>query len=175
MSGRTSIVCNIHSFIHSASSSGTTIYWIFHLALKFWLIYSQITVLWIILQGANAVWFNIWWQATLVSSHFLCSRVITYWWVLRYINTWIQYNTQKDLLHSDYICSASSSPLLLRCAPDTARILWVSRRSATTGNCERTTCPRSLRGSQSGIRTHDPSDERRWIYQWATLYNVRAL
>src|SRR6218665_985455 len=55
-------------------------------------------------------------------------------------------------------CSASSSPLLLRGAPDKARILY---RSFTPGNCERRTCPRSLRGGQSGIRTHDPSDERR--------------
>ena|SRR6218665_132992 len=40
----------------------------------------------------------------------------------------------------------------------------VSRRRAT-GNCERRTCPRSLRDGQSEIRTHDPLDERRKIYQ----------
>ena len=43
----------------------------------------------------------------------------------------------------------------------------VSRRSAT-GNCELRTCPRSLRGGYSGSRTHDPSDERRRLYQCAT-------
>ena len=38
-----------------------------------------------------------------------------------------------SFIHSGYFCSASSSPLLLRGAPDTARILCigVSRRSAT--------------------------------------------
>ena len=50
----------------------------------------------------------------------------------------------------------------------------VSRRSAT-GNWEWRTCQRSLRGGQSGIRTHDPSDERRWIYQWATTLRATCL
>ena len=38
-----------------------------------------------------------------------------------------------------------------------------------TGNCEWRTCPRSLRGSYIGIQPHDPLDERRQIYQWATM------
>jgi len=45
-----------------------------------------------------------------------------------------------------YFYSASSSPLLLRGAPTHhGYCAGVSRRSAT-GNCERRTCPRSLRG-----------------------------
>ena len=67
-------------------------------------------------------------------------------------------------IHSGYLYSASSSRLLLRGAPNTLRILWVSCRSAT-GNCEWRTCPRSLHGGKSRIRTHDPSDERQWINQ----------
>jgi len=42
----------------------------------------------------------------------------------------------------------------------------ISRRSAT-GNCERRTCPRPLRGGYSGSRSHDPSDERRRFIQTA--------
>ena len=45
----------------------------------------------------------------------------------------------------------------------------VSRQSAT-GNCQRRTCPRSLRGSHSGIRTHDPSDESTNEPQRPTIY-----
>ena len=63
----------------------------------------------------------------------------------------------------------SSSPWLLREALPTqhGHCVGVSRRSAID-NCEWKTSPRFLRGGQSGIRTHDPSDERRRIYQWAT-------
>ena len=42
--------------------------------------------------------------------------------------------------------------------------VWVSRRSAT-GNSKWRTCPTSLCGAPSEIRTHDPSDKRRRIYQ----------
>src|SRR6218665_2496461 len=73
-------------------------------------------------------------------------------------------------IHSGYFYSTSSSPLglLLRGAPDTKRdrayCVRVSRRSETD-NCELRACPRSLRGGLSGIRTRDPSAERRRIYQ----------
>ena len=42
----------------------------------------------------------------------------------------------------------------------------ISRRSAT-GNCKWRTCPRSLHGDESRSWTHDPSDDRRRLYQWA--------
>src|SRR6218665_1455947 len=45
----------------------------------------------------------------------------------------------------------------------------VSRRSATH-NRELRTCPRSLRGGKSGIRTHDPPVERLRLYQCATTF-----
>ena len=65
-----------------------------------------------------------------------------------------------SFIHSDHFNSAPSSPLLLRGDPDTARILcW---------NCEFRTCPRYLRDGQTRSRTHDPSDERRRLYQCAT-------
>ena len=43
-----------------------------------------------------------------------------------------------------------------------------TRRSAT-GNCTWRTCSRSLHGGESGIRTHDPSVERRRLYQCTTM------
>ena len=46
----------------------------------------------------------------------------------------------------------------------------ISCRSGT-GNCELKTCPRSIHGGWSGSRTHDPSDERRLLYQTATTSN----
>src|SRR6218665_2934271 len=50
-----------------------------------------------------------------------------------------------SFIYSVYFYSASSSPLLIRGAPDTVRIycVGVSRRSAT-GNCKRRICQRSL-------------------------------
>ena len=48
----------------------------------------------------------------------------------------------------------------------------VSRRSAL-GNCELRTCPRSLRGDFSGIRTHDPPVERRPLYQCAATSHFK--
>jgi len=50
------------------------------------------------------------------------------------------------LIYSGYVYSTSSSPLLLRGAPDTARILDLPKVS-----------------SWSGIQTHNPSDERHQI------------
>src|SRR6218665_1576021 len=71
-------------------------------------------------------------------------------------------------VHSDHFYSDSSSPLLLRSAPDTARIqCGVSRRSATA-NCELWTCPRFLLGGQTGICTHEPPVERYRLNQSAT-------
>src|SRR6218665_2319335 len=64
-----------------------------------------------------------------------------------------------SLIHSGYFYSASSSPLLLRDAPDCSidTVSELTRRSAT-GNCERRTCPRSLPDYWSGIRTCDLPD-----------------
>src|SRR6218665_5027 len=47
----------------------------------------------------------------------------------------------------------------------------VSRRSAT-GNCERRTCPTSLHGGYSGIRTHHPSNVSMHVctYPYACVY-----
>ena len=66
--------------------------------------------------------------------------------------------------------SASSSPLLLRGTPNYSidTVSKLTRRSAT-GNCEWRTCPRSLHGSWSGIRTRDPPDARHRTYHWATM------
>ena len=67
-----------------------------------------------------------------------------------------------SFIHSRYSCSATSSPLLLRGASD-YRIDTVSkltRSRSATGNCEWRTCPRSLRGGWSGIRTCNPADAR---------------
>src|SRR6218665_180273 len=73
-----------------------------------------------------------------------------------------------SFIHSDLFYRASSSPLLLKSATNTARILCgVSRRSATC-NCELRTCPRSLHGGLIGIRTHDPPVERLRLHQCAT-------
>jgi len=60
--------------------------------------------------------------------------------------------SQCCLIHSGYFHSASSSPLLLRGAPDYSidTVLELTGRS-TTGNCELRTCPRSLRDGWSGI------------------------
>src|SRR6218665_3835618 len=44
-------------------------------------------------------------------------------------------------IHSCYFYNASSSPLLLGGAPDTAWILCRSFTPKCTGNCERRTCP----------------------------------
>src|SRR6218665_6776 len=49
-----------------------------------------------------------------------------------------------SFIHSDHFYSASSNPLLLRSAPDTARILCRSFTPKRHSNCELRTCPRSL-------------------------------
>src|SRR6218665_3980362 len=46
-------------------------------------------------------------------------------------------------IHPGYFYSTSSSPLLLRGAPNTARIRCRSSRRSATGNCEQRPCPRS--------------------------------
>src|SRR6218665_3426962 len=46
----------------------------------------------------------------------------------------------------------------------------LSRRSAT-GNCERRTCPRALRGGLRASLTHDSPNERRPLCQCATHAN----
>ena len=67
-----------------------------------------------------------------------------------------------SFIHSGYFYSASSSPLLLGGAPDysTDTVSELACWRATVGKCERRTCPRSLRGSWSGIRTCDPLGTR---------------
>ena len=83
------------------------------------------------------------------------------WWVVCFIPSFSP------------LYSASSSPLLFRSAPDTARILCigVSRRSAAC-NCELRTCPRSLHGGLIGIRTHDPPVGGLRLYQCATTLSA---
>ena len=54
--------------------------------------------------------------------------------------------------------------------PTTARILYRSFTPKRTGNCRLRICPRSLRGSESGSRTHDPSVESHRLNQGATTY-----
>jgi len=68
--------------------------------------------------------------------------------------------------HLGYFYSASSSPLLLRGAPDysidaESELTWQS----ATRNCEGGTCPRSLCGGWSGVRT---CYARQRTYHWAT-------
>src|SRR6218665_120267 len=61
-----------------------------------------------------------------------------------------------SFIHSGYFYNASSSPLLLRGAPDysidTASELT---RQSTTGNCERRTCPARVRFKPATLRTED--------------------
>ena len=45
-------------------------------------------------------------------------------------------------------------------------------RQSATGSCKWRTCPRSLCGGKSGIRTHNPWDKMRRIYQWATTPHI---
>src|SRR6218665_795798 len=68
------------------------------------------------------------------------------------------------LIHSGYLYSASPSPLLLRGAPDYIIDTVSELTPNAAGNCELRTCPRSLRGGYSGIRTCDLPDERHRIY-----------
>jgi len=73
------------------------------------------------------------------------------------------YNWRNNkFIHSGNFYSASSSLILLRGAPDTARILCQSCTRSATGNCERRTCPGSLYAWQ----LEWGSNERRRIYQW---------
>ena len=70
----------------------------------------------------------------------------------------------------DILIAPSSSPPLLRGAPDYGidTVLELTHRSAT-GNCEWRTCPRSLHGGYSGIRTRDLPDARHRTYWWTTM------
>ena len=81
-----------------------------------------------------------------------------------------------SFIYSRYFYSTSSSPLLLRGAPDYS-INIVSELTCwrTTGNCEWWTCPSSLRGGYSGIRTCDPLDAMHRTYHWATMPHVYML
>jgi len=62
----------------------------------------------------------------------------------------LDYSFIHSFVHS-FIQAISIAPLQVHCQSE-------ARRSAT-GNCEWRTCPRS----------RNPSDERRQIYQWATM------
>src|SRR6218665_2438554 len=73
-----------------------------------------------------------------------------------------------DNTHS-FIQTISIAPLQVQYYPEAlptqhGYCTGISRRSAT-GNCELRTCLRSLCGGYSASRTHDPSDERRRLYQ----------
>src|SRR6218665_1288072 len=74
-----------------------------------------------------------------------------------------------SFIHSDHFYNVSSSQLLLRSAPDTARILCQSFTPKRHRQLRVKNFPKvPIRGAWSGIRTHDHSDERRRIYQCAT-------
>ena len=69
---------------------------------------------------------------------------------------WFALDMNCSFIHSNIFYSASSSPLLLRGAPDYSinTVLELTRQS-TTGNREWRTCQRSLRGGESRrIRTY---------------------
>ena len=112
-------------------------------------------------------------------TRYIASHVDTIFYFEQVVLLLFSFLTAKDFvlgififIHSFYFYSTSSSPLPHRCteALPTQRghCVGVSRRSAT-GNCEWRTC-------LSGIRTHDPSDERWWNYQSAaTPHNVGIL
>jgi len=74
-----------------------------------------------------------------------------------------------SFVHSRYFYSASSSPLILRVTPDYSidTVSELTHRSST-GNCERRTCQRWLRGSWSGIQKCDHPDARHRTYHWTT-------
>ena len=75
--------------------------------------------------------------------------------------------TVHSFIHSEYFYSASSSPLLLRGAPDYSidTVSELTCRSAT-GNCKWSTYPRSF----CGIRTCDLLYTRHWTYHWAAMH-----
>ena len=80
-----------------------------------------------------------------------------------------------SFIHSDYFYSASSSPLLLRGAPDTARILCRSFTPKRHRQLRAKNLPKVPMWWPSWIRIHAPSDERWRIYQWATTpHKVRG-
>jgi len=80
------------------------------------------------------------------------------------------YMSFYSFINSGYFSSASSRALLLRGAPNYIfdTLSELTRRCAT-GNCERRTCPKSLRGGWSRIRTCDPPDASDRIHHWATM------
>ena len=70
-----------------------------------------------------------------------------------------------SFIHSGYFYRASSNPLLLRSVPDLSRILC---RSFKRHRLLRVKNLSKVLAWLSWIRTRDPSDERRRVYQWAT-------
>src|SRR6218665_1836711 len=73
---------------------------------------------------------------------------------------------QMQLYCIYHFCSASHSTSLSEALPTTAidTVSEFTRRNAT-GNCMSRTCPSSLRGGYSGIRTHDPPVESHRLNQ----------
>ena len=84
------------------------------------------------------------------------------------VSMYMNLNSLYSFIHSGHFDSASSSPLLLRSAPDTARILCRSFTSKRSRNRELWSLAQGIRGGQSGIRTHEPPVERLRLYQCAT-------
>src|SRR6218665_2452772 len=69
-----------------------------------------------------------------------------------------------SFIHLGYFYCASSSPLLLRSAPDTARILCRSFTPKSHRQLRVKDLPKvRIGGAYSGIRPRDPSHERRRI------------
>src|SRR6218665_3083566 len=74
-----------------------------------------------------------------------------------------------SFIHSDHFYSASSSPLVLRSAPDTARTLCRSFTPKRHRQLRVKDLPEiPIRGSESGSRTHGPSVESYRLNQCAT-------
>ena len=73
-----------------------------------------------------------------------------------------------SFIHSDYFYSASSSPLLLRGAPDTARTLCLSFTPKRHRQLRVKGLTKVPTWQLEWDSNHRPSDERRRIYQWST-------
>src|SRR6218665_3534400 len=86
------------------------------------------------------------------------------------------YSLSLSLIHSGHFCNASSSPLLLRSATDTARILCLSFTPKRHRQLRVKDLPKvHIPGGKSGIRTHDSPVERLRLYQIATTTIIPLL
>jgi len=95
---------------------------------------------------------------SMINNYNLISTIIILLWKALY----------HSFIHSGYFHIASSTRLQLRGAPDYSidTVSELTRWNAT-GNCEWKTCPRSLRGCYSNIRTCYPPYGRHRTYHWA--------